>query len=105
MHEDEANQDVEFWLKQIRTRGLDTVSSVLVSKLGTPAAENIQLAMVEFHKENNVDGRVSTTSSSTKVVETADISIRVSRKALIIAWVAVGISIVALVLSVVNFFR
>lgn len=105
MRSDKDNSSIDFWTREIQTKGSDAVASILVSKLGTPAADNIQMAMVKFHKGQDAGRAKSKTPPNSEIFEATNKLIIVSRKALIIASIALGVSVVALILSVINFFR
>jgi len=106
MPTDNTNPDVIYWLREIETKGLDAVSSVLVSKLGTPEAEAIQMAMVEHHKSTGTNRANPTGVDSADTGHPSEVSARTStRNAFIVACIALGVAIIALVLSVLSVFK
>ena len=97
--------DVSFWLREIETKGSDAVSSILVSKLGTPEAKAIQMAMVEYHRGQDVKAKTGkkTEQQNREIAQTE--SVDTSRKTYLIACSALIIASIALIISVVGFIR
>jgi len=104
MSSDYDSTDVKFWLREIETKGSDAVSSMLVSKLGTPEAKAIQMAMVEYHKGQDANKANTRKSPAAEQTPLAAESTNDDRKTFLIACTALGVASVALLLSVVNFF-
>ncbi len=97
--------DVSFWLREIETKGSDAVSSMLVSKLGTPEAKAIQMAMVEYHKGQDVKANKVKKTEQRKQdfahTEAAD----TGRKTYLIACSALLVASIALIISVIGFIK
>lgn len=97
--------DVSFWLREIETKGSDAVSSILVSKLGTPEAKAIQMAMVEYHRRQDVKAnKVKKTEQQKQDVAQAE-SADTSRRTYLIACSALLVASIALIVSIIGFFR
>lgn len=98
--------DVSFWLREIETKGSDAVSSILVSKLGTPEAKAIQMAMVEYHRGHDIRAnKVKKTEQQKQDVVQPTESADTSRKTYLIACSALLIASIALVISVIGFIK